>query len=347
MRLIIFFPVAFLWSIILRVRNFLFDQNILRSHKFPFPVIVIGNLTLGGTGKTPFVDWLVQHLKSHCEVIVLSRGYGRKSKGFYEVTSDGNGQLYGDEPMMLKIRHPNVKIYVGENRVNALQKISDEIHSPTAILDDAFQHRKLKPGLSILLFNSLELDKLWMFPAGRLRDNLYRIHQADIIIFTKCTEDTRAKVSSAIANRFRFSAHQSVFFTGIEYAPAIPLFASSKPLPEYEQFILLSGIADPSPLQNYLNDNRKKLLKHFRFADHHTFSKANLQHVRNYFDNIAQEKTVIFTTEKDAARLHNHAHKKILEPLPVFVIPMRMHFFEKNDEQLLIHKILTYAKTNS
>lgn len=343
----ILFPVACLWSAILRVRNFLYDHKILLSTKFSFPVIVIGNLSLGGTGKTPFVDFLLQSLKMHSGLFVLSRGYGRKSKGFYEVKVDRDANLYGDEPLMLKIKNPEVKFYVCEDRVSALYKIAAEHAAPIAILDDAYQHRKLNPGLSIVLFNSREIDQLLMFPAGRLRDNLYRSRQADVIVFTKCESTSLDQLKAKVRQKFSSEIQQKIIYTGIEYAPAQHLFHAELPLPPYDQFVLITGIADASPLLRHLQTNRKKLLKHFKFSDHHRFSQAELHEIKDYFDNIAGENTVIFTTEKDAVRLYTHANATILKSLPLFVIPIRMRFFNEPDEQRLIDKILKYVKGNT
>ncbi|MFN4123045.1 MAG: tetraacyldisaccharide 4'-kinase [Flavobacteriales bacterium] len=343
----LFLPIACLWSTILRVRNFLYDQKILHSTKFSFPVIVVGNLSLGGTGKTPFVDWLLQSLKNHTGLFVLSRGYGRRSKGFYEVLENGNAEQFGDEPLMLKVKNPQIKFYVCEDRVSALSKIAADHETPLAILDDAFQHRKLSPGLSILLFNSSEIDKLQMFPSGRLRDNLYRVKQADVIIFTKCKPESLDQLTASVHQKLRLIGHQKIFFTGIDYAPAKHLFHSEKPLTHYDQFILVTGIADANPLLQYLQADRKKILKHFKFSDHHHFTQNELHEIKDYFDNIAGENTVIFTTEKDAFRMYHHDHSAILKHLPIFVIPIKMRFFSDLDEQLLIEKILKYVKRNT
>jgi tetraacyldisaccharide 4'-kinase len=346
MRFLLLYPFALLWSLIIRFRNLLFDNGILSSKSFPFPVIVIGNLSLGGTGKTQMMKWLTTRLQHHQDLFVLSRGYGRKSKGLKEVNLQENADIFGDEPSMLKRLFPDLPIFVGEDRVNALTKISKSFSKPIALLDDAFQHRKLKPGFSVLLFNFQELDQMFLFPAGRLRDNLYRANQADVIIITKISGKLDEAAQQKIRAKLKLRADKKVFFTKLKYALPYSIFNEKNNIPiENQKWIVFTGIAKPEDMINYLNSSGK-VIKHFNFNDHHNYSVKELQSIKEYFDNIAQEDIKIITTEKDAARIRNTSLLKVIENLPIYILPVEIDFFEEKEAHLLIENIEQYVKRN-
>lgn len=343
---ILLFPLAVLWSLLLKLRNYLYDSRILKSTQFNFPVIVVGNVSLGGTGKTQMMQFLIEHFRPNPELVVLSRGYKRKTKGFKEVLSNETALSNGDESMMMKIKYSEVSFFVGENRVDALNKIQTKINSPIALLDDAYQHRRLKPGLSIVLFNYNELDSLLLFPAGRLRDNLYRLQQADILIITKCPIAITNAQKTTLEKKIKCSAHSNLYYSTLNYGAAYAMNEPQKRLAKTSnRFVVFSGIAKPDDMIKYLSSHGE-ILRHFNFADHHTFTKEELKEIRDYFDNIVDANCVLITSEKDAARLYNTKALEVFSGVPLYVQPVRIEFLEQGDKELLINKIEDYVKRN-
>lgn len=296
------FPFAFIYWIISSIRNVLFDLNVFRSHEIPGRSIIVGNLSVGGTGKSPHVDYLIRLLKEKNIVpVTLSRGYGRSTKGLVVADTESTAKLIGDEPLMYKSNHPDVHVVVCEDRWQAVQHIRRDQEEAVIILDDAFQHRKVKGGLNILItdFNKPFYSD-FILPVGNLRESRSGKKRADIIVVSKCPEDIDESAMTTIRNRINTTSN--VFFSSIHYSPLVPLFEGEPD--EIEAVLLVSGIANPFPLKKHLE--QKYTVEHVRFSDHHDFSSEDIDRIHKIFDTFASRKKAIVTTEKDLMRLKKY-----------------------------------------
>lgn len=323
-------PLSFLYGLGVGLRNKLFDWGILPSESYSVPVIVIGNLAVGGTGKTPHVDYLVGLLKNDYKVAVLSRGYKRKTKGFVLANHQSTAKDIGDEPFQLKAKHPDILVAVDANRRNGIKELlalPDDIKPEVLLLDDAFQHRYVQPSLTIVL---TDYNRLFFFdcllPAGRLREKKTAINRADVVITTKCPEEVAPIDLRIIEKRMELFAHQDLFFTKISYLPAQPVFEEAKALTINDQSkaILITGIANP---ELFIEEAEKhyKEVKPFTFPDHHDFKQEDLHKINNAFESLRQP--VIITTEKDAARLKNNPHVPEQWKRSLFYVPIHIEFY--------------------
>ncbi|MBK8614791.1 MAG: tetraacyldisaccharide 4'-kinase [Flavobacteriales bacterium] len=322
LRRIIGWPFALLYGGILRLRHALYDAGILSSTRPTMPTIVVGNIALGGTGKTPHVELVLRTL-GNGPWATLSRGYGRKGTDFLEVTGSENAERVGDEPLQVKAHFPHVHVFVGADRVKALAHITRTAPEVTAVvLDDALQHRPLCAGLNIVLTT---WSKPWcddaLLPAGELRDLPYRARLADVVVVTKSPLAPGPDVVEAWRERLGLREEQTLFFSGLVYDRPIGLCPSLTEVPTGPDAgaILFTGIADPAPLL----DHTRKLwgeVKHVAFPDHHAFTLADLTHLAGVFDTFARQRKTLVTTEKDAARLRSMIMGSPLEKLPVAVI---------------------------
>jgi tetraacyldisaccharide 4'-kinase len=297
------FPFSLIYGGLVFLRNKFYDWNWKKSEKFDFPVIVVGNLSTGGTGKSPMVEYLLKFLKQDYSVASLSRGYKRKTKGFHELKGNETADLTGDEPLQFKTKFPDVAVAVGENRREGIQKLRQTDPKPEIIvLDDAFQHRKVSAGFSILLttFVDLYCDDL-ILPAGNLRENRSGAKRADFIVVTKCPKNLGEGEKNKIRKRLSLKPHQELFFSHIEYANEVCFADAKRNLTDLKDFTLVTGIANPKPLKTHLK-NLSLNFKHLKFPDHHSFTPKEIQ-------KLAREK-LILTTEKDFMRLKNEASLK-------------------------------------
>ena len=318
----ILIPFSFIYGAIIWIRNKLFDKNILRSATFNFPLICIGNLAVGGTGKTPMVEYIIRMLDGKYKVATLSRGYKRRTKGF--AIADGNTSAVdiGDEPMQIHKKFPDVTVAVAEERVIGIpQLLYEKPETQVIILDDAFQHREVRAGLNILLtdYNNLYTRDI-LLPAGDLRDIRSSSKRAEIIIVTKCNSDFNEEGRQEIIKELNPLPHQKVYFTSIEYNYPYHLFTKEKYVPESDcNVLLVCGIANPEPLKKVLTTyvSEYELLK---YRDHYIFNTDDLHEIKNRFSKIEKEKKIILTTEKDGVRLAKF--EKELEHLPIYVLPM-------------------------
>ncbi|MFV0554633.1 MAG: tetraacyldisaccharide 4'-kinase [Mangrovibacterium sp.] len=300
---ILLFPLSVIYALITEIRNWLYDVGFFQSTRFDVPVICVGNITVGGTGKTPHTEYLVRLLRKNYKVAVLSRGYGRKTKGFLWVEKSCTSQEVGDEPLQMKRKFKKVLFAVCEDRVVGVNQIlAEHPDVDVVLLDDAFQHRAIAPSLKMLLidYNRLIMDDL-VFPAGRMRELSYQHKRADIVIFTKCPIGLSGSHKAKLRNRLRKHAHQQVFFSCMDYGkPRTLAGENSQTIALFSQAIMLTGIARPKPFQKYLEEHlfvQEKLI----FPDHHDYTEndvAQIEEVANKYP-----KTAIITTEKDAARL--------------------------------------------
>ena len=319
----LFFPVSFIYGAIVQLRNWLFDKNIFKSASFNFPVICVGNLATGGTGKTPMTEYLVELLQKKYNTATLSRGYKRKTKGFAVAGPNTTAIDIGDEPMQFHQKYPGITVAVGEERLVAIpQLLHDKPGTEVIILDDAFQHRTVRAGLNILLTDYKNLyTRDSLLPVGDLRDVVSSSKRADIIVVTKCTPGLSQQEKKQVIEELKPLPHQSVFFTKIVYGQPYHLFNNSPiELNYYTTCLLLCGIANPKPLKEFLGTHVLSY-EMLRFPDHHIFSSEDLKDIKNHFEKIRAKNKIIITTEKDAVRLHKF--EKELVDFPVYVLPIK------------------------
>lgn len=328
----ILFPLAVAYDGITRLRNKLYDKGVLSSKSYDLPVICVGNLSVGGTGKSPMIEYLIDLLKDDFKVGVLSRGYGRSTKGFIEVTNTHQATEVGDEPLQFKKKFPNVTIVVCEDRqagIEALQKRNIEV----VLLDDAFQHRKVKPGFSILLttYEKPFVDDL-ILPAGDLRETAANAKRAHAIVITKIPEKVPYAHLQQLQHRLRQNIDQQVFMSRIAYSDHLKSKTDQLPLSflDGKKFALVTGIANPIPLVTFLNDKGLQF-EHLKYPDHHNFSSEELK-------TIAARELVV-TTEKDFVRLGAHIDKKAM-----YALPIRSSFMER--QNVFDEMVLDYIHTH-
>lgn len=331
----ILFPFAILYGCVTAVRNFLFDKGILKSTSFDVPVIAVGNLSVGGTGKTPQIEYLIRLLSQKYKVATLSRGYKRKSEGYVLASENSNAEILGDEPFQFYQKFPNIQVAVDANRRNGITQLLSQKEKPEVILlDDAYQHRKVKAGFYILLssYDDLYADD-FMLPTGNLRESRSGADRANIVIITKCPKDLSEGKQEEIRLKLKLKSSQQLYFTFIDYDDFI--------YSEKEQFavkdikseskLLLAGIAKPTPFFDFLKNKKDECLT---FPDHHHFSDAD---VINILDKTGSRK--IITTEKDYVRLKD---SKLISQL--YYLPIKSTFI--NNSQNFDTAILQYLQKN-
>lgn len=324
------FPFAILYDFITRIRNILFDFGILKSTSFPIPVIVVGNLSVGGTGKTPQIEYLIRLLKNKYNLSVLSRGYKRKTEGFVLVNKKHTANDVGDEPLQYFKKFSNVNVAVDENRVEGIQNLIAKNSPEIVLLDDAYQHRKVKGSFYILLtkYDDLFVDD-FLLPTGNLRESRGGAKRADVIVVTKCPLNIKDVEKNIIREKLQ-KYKKEVFFTTISYADKISgcYKYTLNQLKEFE-ILLITGIANPKPLLTFLTE-RKVKFKHLKYADHHHFSEKEIETIKEKFNNISANKKLILTTEKDYTRLSDKLNElSYLEIETSFLDAKETHFNKK------------------
>jgi tetraacyldisaccharide 4'-kinase len=330
---ILLFPFSLVYALVVIIRNWCYDRRLFHSTSFNLPIICVGNLAVGGTGKSPMVEQLVRLLKDNYRIAVLSRGYKRKTKGYALADSTTSALDIGDEPMQFHRKFPDVPIAVGEERVVAIpQLLHDRPETGVIILDDAFQHRSVRAGLNILLTDYSNLfTRDWWLPSGDLRDSPSSDKRADIIIVTKCPEDLSEDERRSVAIEISPEKHQQLFFSAIRYGTPYHIIrqAETTVIDAGVEVLLVSGIANPAPLKRWLNEHSRTYYE-MAYGDHHIFTIDDLRAVIRRFDSITAEKKIIVTTEKDAVRLVKFRQE--LERWPLYVLPI-MPMFLFGDEQ--------------
>ena len=297
------FPFSLLYGTILSFRNTCYDKNWLKSKSYAIPIVCVGNLSTGGTGKSPMIEYLLRFLKEDYKIAVLSRGYKRKTTGFREVYITSKVEDVGDEPLQIKKKFPNIVVAVCANRQEGIDRIKSNVDA--ILLDDAFQHRKVKPGLSILLtaYDNLFCDDV-ILPSGNLREPRTGVQRAQTVIVTKSPNNLSSIEKDNIAKRLALHPNQNLFFSSIVYLSEIVSKTDSIFLEELKtkNFTLVTGIANAKPLVNYLK--RLNLnFEHLEYDDHHEFSKKELKEISS--------KSFVLTTEKDFSRLQSLQHKTL------------------------------------
>lgn len=350
---IIAFPFSLLYGVVTLLRNKFYDWGILSSKEFSVPTISVGNLCVGGSGKTPHIEYMIRLLRSEFYIATLSRGYGRKTKGFVLSDTQSGTRDIGDEPLQFKKKFSGLRVAVDGDRVRGINKLIGEFPSLQAILlDDAFQHRAVKPGISILLsdFSKLYLQD-HVLPTGELREFRSGADRADIIIVTKCPQILLPIERKRLISEIKPKPYQHVYFSYIRYGDIIPLYSEgNNPLSKEYYFernysvLLLTGIANTKALEYYLKGKVKNIIP-AKFPDHHYFSKSDMEKIKKIFDNVASGNKIILTTEKDAMRLRAPEYSEILKGLPVFYMPIEIEFHDK-DKETFNEQILHYVRAN-
>lgn len=328
------FPFAVLYGWITSIRNFLYDKGIFQSYSFDVPIIAVGNLSVGGTGKTPQIEYLIRLLSSNYKIATLSRGYKRKSEGFYIADEHSNSELLGDEPYQMHLKFPEVIVAVDANRKNGIEQLLNHNPKPDVILlDDAYQHRKVKAGFYILLtaYDDLFCDD-WMLPTGNLRESRAGAKRADMIIVTKCSKDISEIAQENIKKKI--GCKVPIFFSYIDYDDKVYNELGSKSVAEIKivDKLLLAGIAKPNPFFAYLqSENDEKLV----YPDHHHFTEKDIKEINS------KQKDLIITTEKDYVRLKTH-HLNV----PFYYLPIQSSFISDrtNFDNILIDYVGTSTR---
>ena len=342
-------PLSWFYGAGVGFRNFLFEVGILKSRAFQTPVISVGNITVGGTGKTPHVEYLVRLLQDRMRVAVLSRGYKRKSRGFMIADEDTPMKLIGDEPYQMKQKFPHITVAVDKKRTRGINLLESAGRAPDVVLlDDAFQHRYVKPGITILLVDYHRLviyDKL--LPAGRLREPLKAKDRADVVIVTKCPKELKPMDYRVITKAMNLYPYQHLFFTTLDYEPLRPVFSKAPKAPNtlsQQNVLLLTGIASPQQLLEDMKPQVKSITP-LTFADHHDFSPKDIQRLNETFAAMTAPKCIV-TTEKDAARLTqvDGLSDEVIRNL--YALPVRISFM-LNQEEVFNNLITGYVIKNS
>ena len=317
----ILFPFSLLYALAVYLRNFLFDIGFLKSKTFETPTVCVGNLSVGGTGKTPMIEFLVDNLKAELKIAVLSRGYRRKSEGFILADADSSVEEIGDEPYQIYSKFKDIAVAVDANRQNGITSLQKMVDPDLILLDDAYQHRKVKCTSYILLtaFGHL-YSKDWYLPTGNLRDAKSQANRASIIVVTKCPKNLKIEARKKIINQLHPQTPQRVLFSYLDYHDEV--FGLDKSLSlndlKTKNITLVTGIANPAPLVEFLK-NHGISFKHLKFKDHHFFSENELKSLK--------QKDLILTTEKDYVRLKNQLQN-------LYYLPVRHRFFNDDGEQI-------------
>ncbi len=328
---LLLFPFSLVYGFIIFVRNKCFDWGWFKSREFQIPVISVGNLEVGGSGKTPMVEYLIRLLKNDFELATLSRGYGRKTKGFRWVKPDEKAIQTGDEPLQIKRKFEGIAVAVCEDRVYGIEEISKKYQ--LVLMDDAFQHRAVKPGLSLLLFDFNQLQKpKFMFPTGKYRESFYGRKRANIIIITKTPEGISSAERLKIKEDLKLFPLQKLFFSSVVYHQnLIHIFTKQSltinKVTDQTHILLITGIAKTAPLVLELQKYSKHIIHH-AYADHHHFSQKNMLKLVSVFKQIAATDKIIVTTEKDAVRLKAAEFEETLKDLPIYEWPIEVVFNE-------------------
>ncbi|MDE6755414.1 MAG: tetraacyldisaccharide 4'-kinase [Muribaculaceae bacterium] len=342
-------PLSWIYGFVTWVRNWLFDNKIiLQEEEYDIPIVGVGNITVGGTGKTPHVEYIVSNLAPDYNIAVLSRGYKRKTKGFVLANSKSTPELIGDEPYQIYSKFGmRVQVAVCENRrkgIAELQRLFPDLQ--LIVLDDSFQHRWVKPKVSVLLTDynrPFYKDKL--LPLGRLRESPVQVNRADMVVVTKCPDDLMPINFRITKNDLDLMNFQKLFFSRYEYGSLTPVFADEAPyhaslasLTANDGVLLLTGIAHPRYFVRYFRNYPFKV-KVDHFPDHHDFTRADIDHIKERFQALPGERKIIVTTEKDAVRLmHNPYFPKALKPF-TFYLPVTVKMINGLDEKDFIQEL--------
>ena len=343
---LLLFPFSLLYGLLVILRNWCYDAGFFKSREFELPIISVGNLEVGGAGKSPMTEYLVGLFKNDYHLATLSRGYGRKTKGFIVASANSTATEIGDEPAQFKQKFPDITVAVCEKRVVGIEKL--EPHHDLVIMDDAFQHRAVKPGFSILMFDYNNcLQPHLLLPAGNLREPMSGRWRANTIVVSKCPPSLTETERETIKTRLRPLDYQQVFFTSIAYQPLkrISNGDGQIAIDGTATVFLLTGIANPAPLLAHLKTTGATIIHH-KYPDHHQFTLKNISKLADEFAACPSQNKVIITTEKDARRLDEHDLRPVVKQLPFFVLPIGIIFLN-NGQQLFDQSVKNYVREHS
>ncbi len=336
---ILTYPISLLYNFITSIRNGLYRFGILKSFQSGTPTVCVGNLSTGGTGKSPHIEWLIDKLKDDLNLAVLSRGYGRKSKGYKIATLESTAEEVGDEPMQFKQKHPNIHIAVDENRVRGIQKLIQKHKPDLILLDDAYQHRRVDSGFKVLLTEYQKpFFKDFVLGAGNLRENRFGASRSDIVIVTKCPSELEDEKKTYFKKKIKFYTKSPVVFSQVNYEALKSLWGKVESESHYQHVIALTGIAKPDMFVSKVKKVAGKV-QHHKFPDHYSFKLTDMEELRSSFNLIDSPSKVIITTEKDAMRLK--AFKDVLHDLPIFYWPISISM-SKSDGDIFDEKLNSY-----
>ena len=343
------FPFSLLYGLVVMMRNWFYDAGLFTSRKFDLPVIAVGNLDVGGAGKSPMTEYLIRLLKNDYQLATLSRGYGRKTKGFLKADATTTATHIGDEPAQFHQKFPDITVAVCEKRVDGITQLLPQ--HDVVILDDAYQHRAVSPGLSVLLFDYNRLhEPHLLLPAGNLREPFSGRYRADILVVTKCPQALSAPQQQRAIDQLKPLTYQPVFFTAIQYLPLQNMAGELVgPMPDADTTVfVLTGIANAQPLLQYIKQHTSNVIHH-NYPDHHQFSLKNIAKLATDFNNCKASKKVIITTEKDAQRLQTPVLLPHVNALPVWVLPIGLSFVNNDGQHFneLIHHYVKQYTTHS
>jgi len=349
-KFIFLYPVSLIYGFVVNIRNTMYDLKILKSKSFDIPVISIGNITVGGTGKTPTTEFIIKHLSGKYKVAVLSRGYKRRTKGFILSNIKSTVDDIGDEPFQIKQKFPNITVAVDEKRVRGivnLLKLNNNID--LILLDDAFQHRKVTPGFSILLLDYTQpFLEDYFLPYGRLRDSIKEKHRANTILVTKSPKNITPIEMRILATNLELKPYQTLYFSSISYNKLFPIYSSRNNSIEINDIaknkysvVLVSGLGNYMPILSYCKEQSHEVV-HVKFPDHHKYIKKDITLITEKFNSISSEKKLIITTEKDAVKIRNisceeHIKKSFFYcPIEIEILNSEDNDFKKQIDNYII-----------
>ena len=344
-------PLSLVYGLGVGLRNRMYELGIKKSRSFAIPVISLGNITVGGAGKTPHTEYLVRLLKERLKVAVLSRGYKRKTKGYVLADDDSTVEDIGDEPRQMKTKFPDIYVAVDANRCEGIDRLTEDEATKDVdviLLDDAYQHRHVKPGINILLVDYHRLiiyDRL--LPAGRLREPEKGKERADMVIITKCPRDLKPMEFRVLTKVMNLRPYQDLFFTTIDYDTFVPILDTQQgkaAVGKDDNVLLLTGIASPKQMEQDISPMCKSLTA-LTFADHHRFRQRDIEKINEAFLNIPEPRIVV-TTEKDAARLQAVDGLSDSVRQSIYALPVKIKFM-LGQEETFKNKILSYVQKNS
>lgn len=334
-----------IYGFVVWFRNKLFDYKIIKQHEFDVPVISVGNISVGGTGKTPHAEYIINLLKDDYNVSLLSRGYGRKTKGFVLADDSSTSKTIGDEPAQINRKIKNITVAVDANRVRGINKLIENNSVNTIVLDDAFQHRYVKPGMNILLIDYYNpISKDYILPAGNLREPSREKDRAHIIFITKSPKDIKPIRRRIIEKDLNLYPYQSLYFTTFNYGTPINIFNKNNiDLSFVDTFIVFTGIANPKPLYEYLKKFSENIIK-LKFSDHHKWTKDDFNKILTKHNKTENKNKIIITTEKDYNRVIDSDFIDILTDLPIYYIPIEVDFLDQEKKKVFNKQIIDYVK---
>lgn len=339
-------PASWIYGWVVHLRNYLFDVGLLRREKFDIPIICVGNITVGGTGKTPMSEMIIDYMSRRHKVALLSRGYGRRTKGYIEVTPRAHYLDVGDEPLQIKLKFPETVVVVCEKRVEGIKRIRQEHPEiDLIILDDGFQHRYVEPKVNIIMIDSTRPpheDR--MLPAGSLRDDVDQLHRASYFVVTKCSEKMTPLQRRLLYNNLVTMAYQRIYYTRMEAFRPQPIFPDeATPLSLGGEVIAMSGIGNPKPFHTSLEKDYK-LVEEVVFDDHHIYKVRDMKMLAALLDE--HPSATIIVTEKDAVKLTNPKHIPTIVRQKLYFLPINISFIEDSDTDLL-YRLENDVRANS